>query len=330
MTKKELPSPSKRLRIYQIPAIVSSQNRCCICKNKKGRNLIHLHARVDIWVKLGIYIPSKNRTCREHLKNQMFKIDVFANIINNAKYDRVMNSEEINNCLQFFKTLVDFKKNPLNFDSMVGWTDGDVYSLFGVSMKDFEELLTNVKPYLKKSKRRSVRNCLAIFLMKMRLNVSQNVLAILFGLRSQSSVSRIIKSVMEAFEKSSFVDSHVGFGHTSRQELIESHARKFFNSVLNVSEDNLVVILDATYLYIEKPSDHKLQRDTFSMHKHRNLVKTMFVVCPDGYLLAADGLYLANGKNNDANILEAMLLQSGGITDIVQENDAFIGRLNII
>lgn len=52
--------------------------------------------------------------------------------------------------MQFFKKVVNFKKNPLNFDSMVAWTDGNVYALFGVSMQNFEQLLAHVKPYIKK------------------------------------------------------------------------------------------------------------------------------------------------------------------------------------
>lgn len=90
--------------------------------------------------------------------------------------------------------------------------------------------------------------------MKMRLDVSQKVLAILFGLSNQSAVSKIIMTVMVAFEKSLFVEKIVGFEHITRLELFEKHMKKFFTTILNIEEENLVLILDATYLYIQKPS----------------------------------------------------------------------------
>lgn len=50
----------------------------------------------------------------------------------------------------------------------------------------------------------------------------------------------------------------------------------------------------------------------------------MFVVCPNGYVYAADGLYLANGKNNDASILKAMFSKNNNIGSIVENGDIFI------
>lgn len=57
---------------------------------------------------------------------------------------------------------------------------------------------------------------------------------------------------------------------------------------------------------LEKSADFELQRKTFSMHKHTNLLKPM-VVLRDGYILEAEGLFYADGDNNDATILKDML-----------------------
>jgi hypothetical protein len=64
----------------------------------------------------------------------------------------------------------------------------------------------------------------------------------------------------------------------------------------------VISIWDATYVYIEKSSNYQFHRSTYSMHKYRNLVKFMMSVATDGYIKDAVGPYLANGKNNDANI----------------------------
>lgn len=310
-----------------VASIPSTESKCFICK-KKQRKCIPLNARMDVWVKINVYIPPKNRTCQNHLRNSLFKDEVLPVIKSEANAVCKMSGKEMQNWLVKIKQVVVLKKNPLNFnESMAGWDDKDVYDLLGVSIENFKILLAYIKPHLKNSKKRSIDNCLAIFLMKIRLGVSQKVLAVLFGLKCQSSVSRIIKSVIIGFEKSSFIDDNIGFNHITRKDLFEQHMLKFFTQVLNINEEHLVLILDATYLYIQKPADHKFQRDTYSMHKHRNLVKSMIVACPDGYILSADGLYLANGKNNDANILKSMLLSSNGIMAVAKENDAFIGNV---
>lgn len=43
-----------------------------------------------------------------------------------------------------------------------------------------------------------------------------------------------------------------------------------------------------------------------------------------GYIYAADGLYLANGKNNDANILKAMFAKKNNIGAVAKKGDIFI------
>lgn len=156
----------------------------------------------------------------------------------------------------------------------------------------------------------------------MRLNLSQHVISFLFGINSQPTVSKIIKAVVSALEKK-FVPQFTGFGHIERDELLSEHMTKFHRKILKLASDRLIFILDGTYFYIQKPSNHDLQRKTFSMHKHRNLLKSMLVVCPDGYILAAEGLYYADGHNNDSFILKNMLKKSD-ILSKIQEGDALI------
>lgn len=172
------------------------------------------------------------------------------------------------------------------------------------------------------SKNRSTRNALAIFLMKMRLDLSQHVLSFLFGIHSQPTVSKIIKSVVTVLEKN-FVPKYTGYDHIDRNELLNMHMTRFHQNVLKLDSDRLVLILDGTYFYIQKPTNHDLQRKTFSMHKHRNLLKSMLVVCPDGYILAAEGLYYADGHNNDSSILKNML-QKKDILSKIEKGDGLI------
>ena len=91
-------------------------------------------------------------------------------------------------------------------------------------------------------------------------------------------------------------------------------------------DDQVIIGMDGTYLFVQKSSDNVFQRRSYSMHKHRNLVKPMIITatvsecsidlyCNDptpygigrGYLLSVSGAFLADGKNNDASIAESIL-----------------------
>lgn len=159
----------KKIKITGLPSIHSTESRCCVCK-KKERTIVPFNARIDVWIKKGVYIPPKNRTCKDHLKYDIFKKDIVNGIVE-EKDHTLMNVDEICLWMETLNYIIHLKKKPLSFDSMVGFTDDAIYGLFGINMEAFESLLNHVKPHLKNSAQRSVRNSLAIFLMKLRLGI---------------------------------------------------------------------------------------------------------------------------------------------------------------
>lgn len=179
--------------LIEMPSMKATNNKCCIC-NANQRKLIPLMARVDVWLKINVYIPVGNRTCSEHLSNSLFKSEILPSI-EAQRSNCELDEKEVANWFNVLKKIIELKKNPVNFDSMGGWSDNDIYSMLGVSKENFGNLYIYIKPYMNESKKRSIRNCLALFLMKIRLNLSQNVLAVLFGLSGQPAVSRIIKGL---------------------------------------------------------------------------------------------------------------------------------------
>ena len=66
-----------------------------------------------------------------------------------------------------------------------------------------------------KARLRSVRVVFAIFLAKVRLELSKRVLARLFRLAPKRSVSHICRQVRDVLMQD-FVPSHVGFQHMSK------------------------------------------------------------------------------------------------------------------
>ena len=61
------------------------------------------------------------------------------------------------------------------------------------------------------------------------------------------------------------------------------------------------------------------------MHKGRPLVTPMMVVTTTGYIVTIMGPYLANGRNNDASIVQHMWEKDvEGITDWLLQDDIFV------
>ena len=85
--------------------------------------------------------------------------------------------------------------------------------------------------------------------------------------------------------------------------------------------DKVITIWEGTYYHIQKSEDHEVSRRTYSGHKTIPLVKFMSVVPPDGYVLDVLGLYMNDGKNNDAGITRHIMKTQQEL-DWMKEEDA--------
>ena len=123
---------------------------------------------------------------------------------------------------------------------------------------------------------RSVREASAIFLAKVRLGFSNQVLACLFRLTSKQSVSHICHQVRVALMQD-FVPNHVGFQHVPRETILAQHQAAVTTELLTNGPDEIVLIADGTYFFCQKLSNSEFQRCTYSQHKRRHLVKPMII-----------------------------------------------------
>ena len=124
-----------------------------------------------------------------------------------------------------------------------------------------------------------------------------------------------------------FVPKYMGFDHITREAVIENHTTVFARELLASGDDNTAILLiDGTYIYIEKSGKYAFQRKSYSVYKGRPLVKPMLIVASDGYIIDILGPYLANGKNNDAAILNKHLSkkQCNNILNWSQSNDVLV------
>ena len=106
------------------------------------------------------------------------------------------------------------------------------------------------------------------------MGISNKVLALVFRFDNKRSISRTIHSVREVM-MSNFVQKYLGFHHISRQIVIDHHTTAIAAELFLNSSHQLAVVMDATYLYVQKSSNNEFQRRSYSLHKHRNLVKVI-------------------------------------------------------
>ena len=154
--------------------------------------------------------------------------------------------------------------------------------------------------------------------------MSNKLLSTIFNI-SKSSVRRAISAVRHSLMKN-FVPDNLGFDHITRQDVISNHTRPLANSLFGSEFGKpAILVLDGTYIFIQKRENFKFQRRSYSVHKGRPLVKPMVFVTTTGYFVSVIGPYLADIRNNDASILNHILKKNvEQIKNWVTEDDVFI------
>jgi hypothetical protein len=200
-------------------------------------------------------------------------------------------------------TLTD-KQPSISFDNPLTYTDHDYNVLIGINKSDFDILCKQIE--MRNTNNRSISMAVGCLLTKLRLGLSNEVLCTLYSVKDKRTIGHNIESARIAFVKH-FVPFYVGFNHISREVIIKHHTRPLAKHLLTGGQDAAILVLDSTYIYVQKSTNNLLQRKLFSLHKGRPLIKPMMIVATDGYIVSAIGPYYADWRNNDANITNHLL-----------------------
>ena len=192
----------------------------------------------------------------------------------------------INVNLTFFQSSIQekiFTRPPIDFDNSYNLTTYDYRILTGLSLEQFNDLcdsIPNISVY--NTNNRSARMVIGALLMNLRLALTNETLAVLLGFSDRITVHNLLQSARAALIKH-LVPKYLGFEHISRHTLIEQRTRPLAKILL---ADNIhgkvILVLDSTYVYIQKSTNNELQRKSYSVHKRRPLVKMMMIVSTDG------------------------------------------------
>ena len=144
------------------------------------------------------------------------------------------------------------KQKRLDFDDPRVLSDDEYRALTTLSKDQFNDLMTHISTYdIYNSSNRSIRTAIALLLCKLRVGLSNKLLAILFHLPDAKTVSRTLESARRAL-MSTFVPFNLGLNHISRQEIIDKHASTISREVIcSGDNDKAIVVVDDTYIYIQ-------------------------------------------------------------------------------
>lgn len=99
-------------------------------------------------------------------------------------------------------------------------------------------------------------------------DLSDNFLKVTFVYSSRQTVSSVIDCVKRLLSQR-FVLNNIGPASITRQNYITQHVTEFANILYNPQPDipNVVAIIDSTYAYINKSTNFRVLRQSYSMHK---------------------------------------------------------------
>ena len=95
---------------------------------------------------------------------------------------------------------------------------------------------------------------------------------------------------------------HLGAFRFTRDIILNKHTPQAMKEML----PGAILILNGTYVHIEKLSDFELQKRTWCTYKMNNIVKMMVAITGNGYCFMAYGPYLSDSSNSDMHILNML------------------------
>lgn len=235
------------------------------------------------------YVPDAARVCEFHLQSNDWEALLEAPNISHS-----FNSDQIIDIINTVKQVAKQKKTN-DFENLEDMNDDDLYYWTGRTKQDISAIL-NETPSLNECG--EPKTALSIMLAKLTTGDSNERLALIFHM-SRRKLERLMKSAREALNHE-YVTRYLGWDHIERETLLQRNLL-IPNALYNNPENSkLIIVIDGSYVYINKSSNFGFQIETYSPHKYLNLLKVYMIVCSDGYIIEVTGPHGA--KKSDASI----------------------------
>lgn len=204
-------------------------------------------------------------------------------------------------------------------------SDFDVRTDTALSHAQFKNLFQRL-PSLGKHFENDKHNNLAsdslyLYLMKLRSGRSHDDLGRIFNI-TKGTVSKRMNKVRQAMEDD-FIYQNVNFLR-SREEL-SKHTTNFSQILFCDSDKSRpVLVLDGTYLYIQKSTNYEFQKLSYNGHKKRNFIRVMVCTTTDGTIVSVLGPFPA--KINDAAVMKSIVEHSNSFENSVEGDVILLDR----
>ena len=201
-------------------------------------------------IRRNIDISKGSRCCKTHTINGYLKPEAFFALTPYKSDRQIFDCNYIISIMRKLRTIINNNKR-IDFDDPFCLSDTDYKNLTGFTRAQHDRVLSYIpSTALKNSINRSPRCTLACLLMKLRLDLSNSVLASMLGIDNKRKVSDIIHSARMALMKF-FVPHYLGLKHITRQEVIQKHTSNIATQLLTENRNPCILVLDGTYLYIQ-------------------------------------------------------------------------------
>ncbi|KOB71318.1 Vacuolar protein sorting-associated protein 13C [Operophtera brumata] len=303
---------------FNLPGYSRAPNtsNACMAYNcgNASRRRVPESLKLQLLLHHNYYIPSNARVCEEHFLENTW--DDLPNAMNRCFN---FNPDDVINVIELLKQP---RNNKLDFENLTEQHASELHYWTGRTIDEFERILQET-PSLTQCCR-NARRALGIYLSKIRSGESDQRLGTFFHM-SRQNIERLTTLARRCLENN-FVPLHLGFDHINRQQVIERNLvvpDALFSNEGGAEEQNAIVICDATYIFIQKSSNFSFQKDTYSLHKYRNLLKPFLFVTCDGHIVDVYGPYSA--RKSDGAILNGLLKGPGSVLHwFFESNDIFI------
>lgn len=275
----------------------SGHNKCVFgCSVVRSLRNLTKEECLEIFIKKNVFVKYGARVCTVHDLEESL---VIPNDFETAGMGVSLNAEEILTSFHTFKSIIltERDKAPLSFlnmkNDMLKFETGlEHQQYFDVlQFLSSEDLLTRVR----------MEFALGVYLSRLRRGYTFEELAIRWNIAEKTARNycQLCRSILIG----PFCDKYLSLTR-DRADLI-NHQTDTAKRLHAPSGEHIILVLDGTYVFIQKSSNFAFQRMTYSGHKHRNLIKPMMAVFPDGYIGAVWGPF--PGNKNDASILIDLL-----------------------
>jgi hypothetical protein len=211
--------------------------------------------RYLVLLKKNILIPEGARACAEHTENRRLTMEAIDRVAPYSVQQHQLDASDVQLLLTKAQMLYEQKKR-FDFDHPSSVSDHEYQVLTSLSKEHFGDLIERISTSnIRNTTNRSIRTAIALLLCKLRLGLSNNLLALFFQLPDKRAVSRALQSARSALI-SEFVPFNLGFEDVSRGEVIDKHTTKIARLLMcNDDADTAAVVVDSTYVFIQVRSN---------------------------------------------------------------------------